>query len=97
MCFSQDTDLESKVFNLPSYLESLASILREMETLPETYTVSLEHLMVILVENMPSIPQKTHFLCIRALLLVLMALFPKGSSFIQVLSGFGRCKYLEGV
>lgn len=97
MCFSQDTDLESKVFNLPSYLESLASILREMETLPETYTVSLEHLMVILVENMPSIPQKTHFLCIRALLLALMALFPKGSSFIQVLSGFGRCKYLEGV
>mgnify|MGYP007091638229 CR=1 FL=1 len=90
MYFRQVGDLETKMFSLPDYLESLSSIMREMKTVPDSYLVTVEHLMVLLLEHVPNLPKKIHFLCIRSILLVLLAMFPKGSCFKEVLSGFGR-------
>ncbi|KAL4240201.1 hypothetical protein ACF0H5_000995 [Mactra antiquata] len=84
----QPEDLENKLHNLPSYLECLGSIVKEMDTLAESYAMSLEHLMVLLVENMPNIHNTKHFLCQRSILWVLLALMSKGTTFKQVLSGF---------
>lgn len=89
MYYRQVDDLENKLYNLSSYLESLASIVREMDTITESYALSLEYLMVLLVENMPNIHNTKHFICQRSILWLLLALMPKGTTFKQVLSGFG--------
>jgi hypothetical protein len=57
---------------------------------PETYATSIERLMIILAENFPTIHQKQHFLAVKSLLWLLIALMPKGEVFSQVLSGFGK-------
>ena len=89
--FSRQTDtLETKIFNLSSFLESLASIVREMEEVSETHAMSVEHLLVLLMENIPNIHSDKHFLCKRAILWLLIAVMPKGTVFKQLLSGFGK-------
>ncbi|XP_061175418.1 DNA-dependent protein kinase catalytic subunit-like [Saccostrea echinata] len=85
---SEKADVEDKLYSLPSYLEALANIIRELDHVPETYATSIERLMIILAENFPTIHQKQHFVAVKSLLWVLITLMPKGEVFSQVLSGF---------
>ncbi|XP_052761107.1 DNA-dependent protein kinase catalytic subunit-like isoform X2 [Mya arenaria] len=81
-------DFDNKLHNLASYLESLASIVQEVDNVMETQAGSLEALLVLMLENVPNIHTKKHFLCVRAILALLLALMPKWTTFSQVLSGF---------
>ncbi|XP_052262779.1 DNA-dependent protein kinase catalytic subunit-like isoform X1 [Dreissena polymorpha] len=84
----QTEDMDNKLHNLASYLESLASIVQELDVVMETQVASLECLMVMMLENIPNIHVTKHFLCRRAILALLLALMPKWTLFKQVLSGF---------
>ncbi|KAK3580733.1 hypothetical protein CHS0354_005741 [Potamilus streckersoni] len=81
-------DLENRLHNLSSYLESLANIVRQVDDISESYAMSLEYLLVLLLENLPQIHTTKHFLCQKAILSVLLAVMPKGVTFSQILSGF---------
>ena len=89
LCFSQSEEFENRLFNLASYLESLASIIRHMEEVSDAHALTLEHLLVLLLENIPNIHSSKHFVCMRAILWVLLAVMPKGTAFKQIISGFG--------
>ena len=88
-CFSQSEEFENRLFNLASYLESLASIIRHMEEVSDAHALALEHLLVLLLENIPNIHLSKHFVCMRAILWILLAVMPKGTAFKQIISGFG--------
>ena len=83
--------MDNKLHNLASYLESLSSIVQEVDIVMETQAGSLEALLVLMLENIPNIHPSKHFLCRRALLALLLSLMPKWTTFSQVLSGFGKC------
>ena len=91
-CFAsrQVEDFENRLYNLASYLESLASIIRHMDEVTDAHAISLEHLLVLLLENIPNIHTTKHYVCMRAILWVLLAVMPKGTAFKQILSGFGK-------
>ena len=89
LCYSQSEEFENRLFNLASYLESLASIIRHMEEVSDAHALALEHLLVLLLENIPNIHSSKHFVCMRAILWILLAVMPKGTAFKQIISGFG--------
>ncbi|XP_048248370.1 DNA-dependent protein kinase catalytic subunit-like [Haliotis rufescens] len=83
----QVEDLEDRIISLPSYLEALAYIVKEVDQVSDTYAATLEHLLVLLLENFPQVHAKLRFICQKAMLQVLLALMAKGTTFQQVLSG----------
>ena len=56
----------------------------------EMYTLTLEQLLVVLVENIPKVHKPFHFMCLKAILGLLLALQTKGNTFSKVLAGFGE-------
>lgn len=61
-----------------------------MDEVTDAHAISLEHLLVLLLENIPNIHPSKHYICMRAILWVLLAVMPKGTAFKQILSGFGK-------
>lgn len=55
----------------------------------EVYALTLERLLVLLFENIPTIYHGFHFTCLKGILHLLIVLQSKGSTFNKVLSGFG--------
>ncbi|XP_069123844.1 DNA-dependent protein kinase catalytic subunit-like [Argopecten irradians] len=84
---SQDENLEERLFNLPSYLEALGNIIKQLDEISETYAISLERLLVLLIEKIASLPQTHFFMCLKSILWLLLAVMPKGTTFQQILSG----------
>ncbi|XP_033751348.1 DNA-dependent protein kinase catalytic subunit-like [Pecten maximus] len=84
---SQDENLEERMFNLPSYLEALGNIIKQLDEISETYAISLERLLVLLIEKLPSLPQTHSFICLKSILWLLLAVMPKGTTFQQIMSG----------
>ncbi|XP_065180580.1 DNA-dependent protein kinase catalytic subunit-like [Sycon ciliatum] len=83
--FVTEEDLfEDKLSHLPSFLDALANILREMNDVSETSVVSLEKLVVLLMDQYPRFAVGYHTQCYRALSKVMLALAPHTS----VLSSF---------
>ena len=64
---------------------------RLLPQVSDTFLVSLEKLVVMLVENFPRLNRKFHLVCFAAVLKVLLALAPKGSTFRGFLSKIGEC------
>ena len=56
----------------------------------ETYALTLEQLVVVLLENVPRMHKPYHFICLKAILHVLLSLQAKGNTFSKVLAGFGE-------
>ncbi|XP_074649158.1 DNA-dependent protein kinase catalytic subunit-like [Tubulanus polymorphus] len=84
--FSQPENLDDKIINLPSFVEALACIVRQLDQMTETFLASLEKLVVMLIEYYPKFGQKLGFICVKAILQVLLSLFPKGAAFRNLLS-----------
>lgn len=61
-----------------------------MTKVSETYALTLEQLLVVLVENIPKVHKPFHFRCLKAILCLLLALQTKGNTFSKVLAGFGE-------
>ncbi|XP_006860145.1 PREDICTED: DNA-dependent protein kinase catalytic subunit [Chrysochloris asiatica] len=72
-----DTD-DDHVYQMPSFLQSIASVLLCLDTVPEVYTPVLEHLMVAQIDSFPQYSSKMQLVCCRAIVKVFLALVDKG-------------------
>ncbi|XP_060054547.1 DNA-dependent protein kinase catalytic subunit-like [Erinaceus europaeus] len=77
--FLMQTDAaEDHAYHMPSFLQSIASVLFYLDTVPEVYTPVLEHLMVVQIDTFPQYSPKMQSMCCRAIVKVFLALAEKG-------------------
>ncbi|XP_073085590.1 DNA-dependent protein kinase catalytic subunit isoform X1 [Manis javanica] len=70
--------VDDYVYQMPSFLQSIASVLLFLDTVPEIYTPVLEHLMVVQIDSFPRYSPKMQLVCCRAIVKVFLALAEKG-------------------
>ncbi|XP_077022849.1 DNA-dependent protein kinase catalytic subunit isoform X2 [Tamandua tetradactyla] len=78
MFLMQTDTTEDHVYQMPSFLQSIASVLLYLDTVPEVYTPVLEHLMVVQMDSFPQYSPKMQSVCCRAMVKVFLALAEKG-------------------
>uniref|UniRef100_A0A8C5V850 DNA-dependent protein kinase catalytic subunit n=1 Tax=Microcebus murinus TaxID=30608 RepID=A0A8C5V850_MICMU len=78
MFLTQADTVDDHVYQMPSFLQSIASVLLYLDTVPEVYTPVLEHLMVVQIDSFPQYSPKMQLVCCRALVKVFLALAEKG-------------------
>ncbi|XP_076075287.1 DNA-dependent protein kinase catalytic subunit-like [Mytilus galloprovincialis] len=81
-----NTEIEDKLYNLPSYLESLANIIFQLDDITETYATLLERLMIVMMENVPVVHHTMRFIAIRSMLWLLLSVMSKGATFQKISS-----------
>ncbi|KAM9198416.1 DNA-dependent protein kinase catalytic subunit isoform 2-T2 [Dugong dugon] len=78
MFLTQTDTTDDHVYQMPSFLQSIASVLLYLDTVPEVYTPVLEHLMVVHIDSFPQYSPKMQSVCCRAIVKVFLALVDKG-------------------
>ncbi|KAM9626909.1 DNA-dependent protein kinase catalytic subunit isoform 2-T2 [Trichechus inunguis] len=78
MFLTQTDTSDDHVYQMPSFLQSIASVLLYLDTVPEVYTPVLEHLMVVHIDSFPQYSPKMQSVCCRAIVKVFLALVDKG-------------------
>ncbi|XP_008767155.1 DNA-dependent protein kinase catalytic subunit isoform X1 [Rattus norvegicus] len=78
MFLTQTDATEDHVYQMPSFLQSIASVLLYLDTVPEVYTPVLEHLMVVQIDSFPQYSPKMQLVCCKALVKVFLSLTEKG-------------------
>ncbi|XP_016054399.1 PREDICTED: DNA-dependent protein kinase catalytic subunit [Miniopterus natalensis] len=69
---------DDHVYQMPSFLQSIASVLLYLDAVPEVYTSVLEHLLVVQIDSFPQYSPKMQAVCSRAVVKVFLALAEKG-------------------
>ncbi|XP_023688567.2 DNA-dependent protein kinase catalytic subunit isoform X1 [Paramormyrops kingsleyae] len=72
-----DTQADN-IYQLPSFLDSLASVLYHLDTIPEVYTPVLEHLLVLQIDCFPQYSPKMMSACSCCIIKIFMAMARKG-------------------
>ncbi|KAM5211726.1 DNA-dependent protein kinase catalytic subunit isoform 1-T1 [Hipposideros larvatus] len=75
---TQMDTIDDHVYQMPSFLQSIASVLLYLDSVPEVYTSVLEHLMVVQIDSFPQYSPKMQLVCCRAIVKVFLALAEKG-------------------
>ncbi|XP_054564392.1 DNA-dependent protein kinase catalytic subunit isoform X1 [Eptesicus fuscus] len=75
---TQMDTIDDHIYQMPSFLQSIASVLLYLDTVPEVYTSVLEHLLVIQIDSFPQYSPKMQLLCCKAIVKVFLALAEKG-------------------
>ncbi|XP_075405763.1 DNA-dependent protein kinase catalytic subunit [Tenrec ecaudatus] len=78
MFLTQSDTAEDHTYQLPSFLQSIASVLLYLDTVPVVYTPVLEHLVVVQIDSFPQYSPKMQLVCCRAIVKVLLVLANKG-------------------
>ncbi|XP_017736835.1 PREDICTED: DNA-dependent protein kinase catalytic subunit isoform X2 [Rhinopithecus bieti] len=78
MFLTQTDTGDDRVYQMPSFLQSVASVLLYLDTVPEVYTPVLEHLVVMQIDSFPQYSPKMQLVCCRAIVKVFLALAAKG-------------------
>uniref|UniRef100_H3B272 DNA-dependent protein kinase catalytic subunit n=1 Tax=Latimeria chalumnae TaxID=7897 RepID=H3B272_LATCH len=74
-----ETDTEDdNVYQLPSFLQSIASVLFHIDRIPEVYTPVLERLLVVQIDSFAQYSQKMQPTCCKSIVKVFLALAGKG-------------------
>lgn len=81
---------DSELYHLPSFLGSLASILKKIDDLSEAFLAPLERLVVVLVEHYPRLADSSGYACHSSLLQVLLSLVTKGPLLHSFVSHVGK-------
>ncbi|XP_029779032.1 DNA-dependent protein kinase catalytic subunit [Suricata suricatta] len=77
--FLAQTDaVDEHIYHMPSFLQSIASVLLYLDTVPEVYTPVLEHLIVAQIDSFPQYSPKMQSVCCKAIVTVFLALQGKG-------------------
>ncbi|XP_068437827.1 DNA-dependent protein kinase catalytic subunit [Clinocottus analis] len=84
MYLTESDGEDESFYQLPSFLDSIASVLIHLDKIPEVYTPLLERLLVVQIDNFPQYSEKMQTVCCRSILKVLVAMASKG----PVLWGF---------
>uniref|UniRef100_A0A8B9RNH4 DNA-dependent protein kinase catalytic subunit n=1 Tax=Astyanax mexicanus TaxID=7994 RepID=A0A8B9RNH4_ASTMX len=69
---------DDNVYQLPSFLDSIASVLVHLDRVPEVYTSVLERLLVVQIDTYPQYSQRMQYATCRSIIKVLMAMAAKG-------------------
>ncbi|XP_028826126.1 DNA-dependent protein kinase catalytic subunit isoform X2 [Denticeps clupeoides] len=69
---------EDNVYQLPSFLDSIACVLIHLDKIPEVYTPVLERLLVVQIDSFPLYSQRMQHTTCRAIIKVLIAMAAKG-------------------
>ncbi|KAM8822809.1 DNA-dependent protein kinase catalytic subunit isoform 1-T1 [Spinachia spinachia] len=84
MYLTESDGEDDSFYQLPSFLDSIASVLIHLDKIPEVYTPVLERLLVVQIDSFPQYSEKMQTACCRSILKVLVAMASKG----PVLWGF---------
>ncbi|XP_066538129.1 DNA-dependent protein kinase catalytic subunit [Hoplias malabaricus] len=69
---------DDNVYQLPSFLDSIASVLIHLDRVPEVYTSVLERLLVVQIDTFPQYSQRMQYSTCRSIIKVLIAMAAKG-------------------
>ncbi|XP_062395733.1 DNA-dependent protein kinase catalytic subunit-like [Sardina pilchardus] len=69
---------DDNIYQLPSFLDSIASVLVHLDKIPEVYTPVLERLLVVQMDSFPQYSQRMQHTTCRAIIKVLVAMAAKG-------------------
>uniref|UniRef100_A0A3Q4AQN1 DNA-dependent protein kinase catalytic subunit n=1 Tax=Mola mola TaxID=94237 RepID=A0A3Q4AQN1_MOLML len=69
---------DDSFYQLPSFLDSIASVLIHLDKIPEVYTPLLERLLVVQIDCFPEYSERMQTVCCRSILKVFVAMASKG-------------------
>ncbi|XP_054451411.1 DNA-dependent protein kinase catalytic subunit [Pteronotus mesoamericanus] len=75
---TQMDTVDDHVYQMPSFLQSIASVLLYLDAVPEVYTSVLEHLIVVQIDSFPQYSPKMQLVCCKAIVKLFLALAEKG-------------------
>uniref|UniRef100_A0A3Q2XVH6 DNA-dependent protein kinase catalytic subunit n=1 Tax=Hippocampus comes TaxID=109280 RepID=A0A3Q2XVH6_HIPCM len=78
MYLTESDGEDESFYQLPSFLDSVASVLIHLDKVPEVYTPQLERLLVVQIDSFPQYSEKMQIACCRAIIKVLVAMASKG-------------------
>ncbi|KAF7660907.1 hypothetical protein LDENG_00272900 [Lucifuga dentata] len=78
MYLTESDGEDESFYQLPSFLDSIASVLIHLDKLPEVYTPLLERLLVVQIDSFPQYSERMQTTCCRSILKVLVAMASKG-------------------
>lgn len=78
MYLTESEGEEDSFYQLPSFLDSIASVLIHLDKVPEVYTPLLERLLVVQIDSFPQYSERMQSACCKSILKVLVAMASKG-------------------
>ncbi|XP_041669965.1 DNA-dependent protein kinase catalytic subunit [Cheilinus undulatus] len=78
MYLTESDGEDDSFYQLPSFLDSIASVLIHLDKIPEVYTPLLERLLVVQIDSFPHYSERMQTTCYRSILKVLVAMASKG-------------------
>ncbi|XP_060920840.1 DNA-dependent protein kinase catalytic subunit isoform X2 [Labrus mixtus] len=78
MYLTESDGEDDSLYQLPSFLDSIASVLIHLDKIPEVYTPLLERLLVVQIDSFPQHSERMQSACCRSILKVLVAMASKG-------------------
>ncbi|XP_073344741.1 DNA-dependent protein kinase catalytic subunit [Pagrus major] len=78
MYLTESDGEDDSLYQLPSFLDSIASVLIHLDKIPEVYTPLLERLLVVQIDSFPQYSERMQTACCRSILKVLVAMASKG-------------------
>ncbi|KAK9971873.1 hypothetical protein ABG768_025216 [Culter alburnus] len=69
---------DDNVYQLPSFLDSIASVLIHLDRIPEVYTPVLERLLVVQMDSFPQYSQRMQYATCRSIIKVFVAMAVRG-------------------
>ncbi|XP_062986775.1 DNA-dependent protein kinase catalytic subunit [Elgaria multicarinata webbii] len=78
MYLTEAETIDDHVYQLPSFLQSIASVIFHLDTIPEVYTPVLERLIVVQIDSFPQYSVKMQSACCKSIVKVFLALAGKG-------------------
>ncbi|XP_044032842.1 DNA-dependent protein kinase catalytic subunit isoform X2 [Siniperca chuatsi] len=78
MYLTESDGEDDSFYQLPSFLDSIASVLIHLDKIPEVYTPLLERLLVVQIDHFPQYSERMQTACCRSILKVLVAMASKG-------------------
>uniref|UniRef100_A0A8C3K0K1 DNA-dependent protein kinase catalytic subunit n=1 Tax=Calidris pygmaea TaxID=425635 RepID=A0A8C3K0K1_9CHAR len=78
MYLTEAETIDDHLYQLPSFLQSIASVIFHIDTIPEVYTPVLEHLVVLQINSFPQYSEKMQLVCCKSIVKIFLALSGKG-------------------
>ncbi|XP_029002542.1 DNA-dependent protein kinase catalytic subunit isoform X2 [Betta splendens] len=78
MYLTESDGEDDSFYQLPSFLDSIASVIIHLDKIPEVYTPLLERLIVVQIDSFPQYSERMQTACSRSILKVLVAIASKG-------------------
>ncbi|CAN9506484.1 unnamed protein product [Ophioblennius macclurei] len=78
MYLTESEEEDETFYQLPSFLDSIASVIIHLDKIPEVYTPLLERLLVVQIDSFPQYSERMQMACCRSILKVLVAMASKG-------------------